>query len=457
MKSFDRLASYKDLAAFAIAASKKVAAKSAQELYETMVIADLGARADQLNIEKDFADIDLADEEFTEALESFRKRLNITAEQFDEILDTYKGYVFGTKTIRGLEDSLQFAILEHSRNLIDQGIQGDIAFADFKKQMEGVTDVISPARLQLIFRQNVLNSYSAGAWSQLYEATDENFDLIFTTSKDERVDGDCSAWDGFTAPKDDPVWQEGAFVPLHFNCVVGETIVKPGGQIYAAYKRMYTGEIIRIHASRGGLTCTPNHPILTDNGFIPAKDLTREDCIIRIQQIEPLLLPYGRPRETIQLTVDDIIALNGSNTVKINGYDFHGDGIGSESALMAKMIQSIYNRQRDYSDETISNIFKVPEFQIIKDKVLSIEPLPFSGYVYNLGTFNEVYTANGIVTGNCRCDVRMALEGEAGNYREPPPLDTISEEFRNSPADGFTLSLPTNSDFDEVMDYLDGL
>jgi hypothetical protein len=54
------------------------------------------------------------------------------------------------------------------------------------------------------------------------------------------------------------------------NCVLGETLVS-GPRKRAAYRRKYSGEIIVIRTAGGNeLSVTPNHPILTDKGWVNA-------------------------------------------------------------------------------------------------------------------------------------------------------------------------------------------
>ncbi len=63
------------------------------------------------------------------------------------------------------------------------------------------------------------------------------------------------------------------------NCVVGDTRVS-GPSIRAGYRRKYTGEIITISTAGGHeLTVTPNHPILTKNGWVAAGALTEGDYV----------------------------------------------------------------------------------------------------------------------------------------------------------------------------------
>lgn len=71
-----------------------------------------------------------------------------------------------------------------------------------------------------------------------------------------------------------------SFLNIHPNCLV------PGGFVLAESvmsesRRFYSGKVITLKTSTGNeITITPNHPVLTDRGFVPADGLTEGDKII---------------------------------------------------------------------------------------------------------------------------------------------------------------------------------
>lgn len=67
-------------------------------------------------------------------------------------------------------------------------------------------------------------------------------------------------------------------------CFIGETPVYLIG-VEKIYRRHYTGEVLTVKTSSGmEFTVTPNHPIATTNGFIPAKLLNLGDNVISMQR-----------------------------------------------------------------------------------------------------------------------------------------------------------------------------
>lgn len=66
-----------------------------------------------------------------------------------------------------------------------------------------------------------------------------------------------------------------------YNCFVGETRISSDSDIVRGYRHEYNGDLIVIKTSRGvEFTCTPNHPILTPNGWVGAALLHNGDDLI---------------------------------------------------------------------------------------------------------------------------------------------------------------------------------
>jgi predicted double-glycine peptidase len=65
-----------------------------------------------------------------------------------------------------------------------------------------------------------------------------------------------------------------------FNCILPGQFLQ--GRIVAGSKAHYTGQAIELTTAAGSrLTITPNHPVLTDLGFIPAHRLKKSDNLVR--------------------------------------------------------------------------------------------------------------------------------------------------------------------------------
>jgi len=61
------------------------------------------------------------------------------------------------------------------------------------------------------------------------------------------------------------------YPPAHVNCLPADALVSTIGRVAAHSKRRYQGDLIILRAAGDlRLACTPNHPVLTDAGWLPA-------------------------------------------------------------------------------------------------------------------------------------------------------------------------------------------
>jgi hypothetical protein len=101
----------------------------------------------------------------------------------------------------------------------------------------------------------------------------------------ERTCEICIELDGQIVPLNQP-WMSsivGAVdVPgsAHVSCFPGDVSVIPAGAV-SAYQRRFDGDLIIIRTAKGKeLACTPNHPILTRLGWMPAHSIHVGDDVI---------------------------------------------------------------------------------------------------------------------------------------------------------------------------------
>jgi len=122
----------------------------------------------------------------------------------------------------------------------------------------------------------------------------------------------------------------------HQNCVLPGAVVS-GPRALASTTRWFTGEVIDLHTSYGRhLAVTPNHPILTPDGWVPAGRLHKGSYVIaRAGSDRPPLA--GRPDDhQVPALIEDVAQTLGGalpvNTVRVPTApeDFHGDGSGSK-------------------------------------------------------------------------------------------------------------------------------
>ena len=137
---------------------------------------------------------------------------------------------------------------------------------------------------------------------------------------------------GQTMPPDEP--------PLHHNCLLGDALISTCSKISSVSRRIYQGEIIVIHTARGNIIrCTPNHPILSDAGFIRAKDIKKGHNLVCDNGLK--FIPISENKNHKVARIEDIFSSFRessemfSRTMKTSPEDFHGDVTNEEVNIIS--------------------------------------------------------------------------------------------------------------------------
>ncbi len=191
-------------------------------------------------------------------------------------------------------------------------------------------------RLELIARTEILRASNLGALA-IYE---RNADVLrgwsWQASRDARVCPVCGALDGqqfeFGKGHSPP--------PAHARCLPGNSMVTAIG-ISAASERWYDGNLIVIHTACGNdLACTPNHPIFTRQGWVAAGLLNEGGYVISGNRRERESFRGNLNNQNVPARIEEIVETFRrapemvSTPMPITAEDFHGDGIGSQVAII---------------------------------------------------------------------------------------------------------------------------
>jgi hypothetical protein len=164
--------------------------------------------------------------------------------------------------------------------------------------------------------------------------------LVWQTSSDEATCLICAPMEGQRIPKGQATFPGGYYPPAHPNCIVGGTIVS-SPSIEATFKRWYAGDVVEIRTEGGNfLTVTPNHPVLTDKGWIEAGALNVGNNVISSRDSETATAfvdpnDYNRPA-----LIEDVVETFGraagmaSVSVPTTPVDFHGDGMNGNVEIV---------------------------------------------------------------------------------------------------------------------------
>ena len=113
-----------------------------------------------------------------------------------------------------------------------------------------------------------------------------------------------------------------------YNCFLGDTLVATDSRIIRSYRHLYVGETVTVQTASGvEFTCTPNHPILTPDGWVAAKFLNQGDrvCVAGIGRSLGGRNPDVDHVMTSMETVHELLSMLAIKRTRALGVDFHGD------------------------------------------------------------------------------------------------------------------------------------
>lgn len=172
-----------------------------------------------------------------------------------------------------------------------------------------------------------INQVANAASQQVYEANqDITKKYRYVATLDTRTSAICRALDGREFE-----YGKGPMPPQHFNCLPGDAQVTTSGRIAAVYRRLYQGDLYVIETANGHvLRVTPNHPVLTANGWQPA-NLVQVGNQVFTSNIIPSKTVADNQEHNAVTTAEDVFRSFRESpsvlTVKVptTAPDFHGD------------------------------------------------------------------------------------------------------------------------------------
>ena len=226
------------------------------------------------------------------------------------------------------------------RQIITDAFKQEKPMADIQSEIISALEdesngigIFSDARAELIARTEVMNAQVRGNFAVWQKSGLVN-KVQWLTSEDEGVCPICEMNDGEIRTLGDP-FPSGDIMPTaHPRCVASGTIVSAPDRVTAAYRRRFEQKLLTVHTSSGLETSvTPNHPILTDSGWVAAGALREGDDLVYCDSPSRAALMIN-PKNHLMPTVVENVArtLRKSGAmaavrVPTSREHFHGDGI----------------------------------------------------------------------------------------------------------------------------------
>jgi len=259
-----------------------------------------------------------------EALAEFGRRQLVSKAEFNKMVARERARAF---TVAGIVDK---DMLNSTRQLVSKAVDEGWTLQQFQRGLKEANvkytgtvfgtqarkgQPLTPFHTETILRTNFSTIYNRGRWNMMNDPDVMDFVPAYEYSAilDERTRETHAAMDGRIYPRDDPIW--GLWTPPNgFNCFLPGTMitnkVRPRNNrpipiekikkgtlvlthlgnwkpVIGLHKKWYNGEIISLKLENGEhVKCTPNHRILTDDGWKEAEKLKLDDRVITLQIIK---------------------------------------------------------------------------------------------------------------------------------------------------------------------------
>jgi phage gp29-like protein len=222
-----------------------------------------------------------AERAYEDAVAYFESKGVMTRAEFDRLSVDAKKRAF---TVARLADRRMIQTVQRE---LSRQVRAGANLAEFDKFAKerliaaGWTPA-NPSHVETIYRTNVVNAYSSGRFRQMTDpavlAKRPLWQILTVNDGPPRQRAAHRALHGVVLRADDPFWKR-AYPPFGFNCFMPETEIQ--GRIRGASRAFYSGETVQLTTAEGRrLTVTANHPVLTAQGFVPARAIREGDELV---------------------------------------------------------------------------------------------------------------------------------------------------------------------------------
>ena len=237
-------------------------------------------------------------------------------------------------TLETIKDEVKASI----QDAVASGFSAGETIGDISDRIKSVYDFAVEGRADRIARTEVISSANAGSFDAMKKAGIERKEWL--SSQDDHVrdthvvlDGqDKSLDEYFISPSGSQLMFPGdpeADPSETINCFLPDTIVE--GSFLSGVRSKYIGSAVDLVTGSGKiLSVTPNHPIFTTNGFVPASSLCKGDYAICYSGVvNPKMSVSQTNQNQKPVTIEDVFNSIRIRTSSFRRHltpdDFHGD------------------------------------------------------------------------------------------------------------------------------------
>ena len=225
------------------------------------------------------------------------------------------------------------------RVTLSEGVAAGESTGDLVKRIQATVTDAGATRARTIARTEIVQASNFATTEAHREAGIEEREWLATSDNEVReahveVDGQVRGINEPFEVNGAQAMYPGGFgvAELDINCIPGDALVR--GEFVLGLKSLYSGEVIEIETASGArLTVTPNHPVLTLSGFVPAHRLREGQYAIRdIADTQHAGRKVGEDVDASEACAADVFEALGGGSLSMSANcrveDFDGDGAG---------------------------------------------------------------------------------------------------------------------------------
>ena len=252
-----------------------------------------------------------------------------------------------------IKDSIGSTLLQDIRRVLTTSLANGVPLQETMGKLKAVYEPwlgdatairgdaqVAAHRLEAIVRTESTAAFNQGRLIEARKPALVKFmrGMRYSAILDTRTTEVCQHLDGMIFTMDDPNLDR-LRPPRHVNCLTGDANIAAAG-VAATSVRRYDGNLFVITTAAGNqISCTPNHPILTPNGWVPARAVNEIGYVIRAVDSERRGVSNldGENMPTVLHEIAEAFGDSGkmlSVPVPTTAEDFHGDGMNGEVAVI---------------------------------------------------------------------------------------------------------------------------
>lgn len=353
--------------------------------------AALGARAGnpkRLRKDEIISEFDLDGRKinFKQSLNILRDRVAVPKTYYEDLPKELRAMSF---YVSGLEKLREVEIIQNSLgNAINKGY----SFKEWKDRLDfdGLKN-LSDARLETVFRNNTNTVYNQ---SMRFNAgtSDVTPYLMYSAVGDSDTRPSHQQLDGIIKRADSVFWDKFT-APLDHNCTSFEQLVS--GDFVKGFRSFYKGDMVCVYLKSGKTISgvTLNHPVMTSEGFIHAKDLNVGDKVAtNFSEVKRFNASWNVNYYNIAPTASNVFKsmfLKAFSVFKSTSFNFYGD-----IEFMNKEIDVVTpDRFLSSDSKSIFNVFKNFIFKFSNHRFLNFLFPCVGSFFYNI-CFNIIFIKN---------------------------------------------------------------